>query len=298
MKTLIAEVKRNALDDGPGIRSVVFFKGCPLNCVWCQNPETKSPGQELAYHAERCQGCGKCREACPAGAFNFSIGVYPVDRGRCTLCGACVQACLEGALVFAGREYTVDDLVKVLARDAVFYRNTGGGVTLSGGEPTLHAAYLGHLLPRLKDLGIPVCLETCGHYDRRTFERSVLPYLDLIYFDLKLADPDRHARFCGRDNRTIRANFEALAAQGKVALLPRIPLVPGITDTAENLKGLRDYLSGLSLARVAFLPYNPLWLSKLGPLGLTADYTHAAWMGAAEKDHIRSMFHGFEVNPF
>jgi pyruvate formate lyase activating enzyme len=295
---LIADVRRNALDDGPGIRSLVFFKGCPLNCVWCQNPETKSPAQEIVYQAEKCLGCGQCKASCEPGALEFSAGGYPVDRSRCTMCGVCVQTCPEGALTLAGKAYTIDDMVKLLIRDEVFYRNTGGGVTLSGGEPTMHAAYLEQLLPRLKERGINICVETCGHYDRKSFERSILPFLDLIYFDLKILDAEEHARFCDRTNQTILANFEALIAQKKLEILPRIPLVPGITATEENLTALRDYLRNHSVGKVELLPYNPLWLSKLDPLGMTPAYSRKTLMDAEEKDRVRNIFKGFEINAF
>jgi pyruvate formate lyase activating enzyme len=298
MNTLIADIKRNSLDDGPGIRTLVFFKGCPLNCVWCQNPETKTPAQEIIYKQEKCQGCGECRKACKENALNFTAGGYPFDRSRCTMCGACVRACPEEALAFAGRTYKEEELVNILAKDAVFYRNTGGGVTLSGGEPGMHPAYLRRLLPLLKEQGINICMETCGQYDRHSFEESILPFLDIVYFDLKLFDASEHARFCGIGNKAILANFEALLAEKKVELLPRIPLVPGITTTDENLTALRDYLSGLSLNKVELLPYNPLWLSKLDALGLKPEYGRRTWMDPGEKGHVKEIFKGFEINVF
>jgi pyruvate formate lyase activating enzyme len=296
--TLIADIKRNSLDDGPGIRTLVFFKGCPLDCVWCQNPETKSPRQEIVYRAEKCLGCGECRKACKEDAIDFSAGGYPVDKSRCTVCGACVKACPEEALAFAGRVYDEEELTRLLAKDTVFYRNTGGGVTLSGGEPGMHFSYLGRLLPLLKECGINVCMETCGQYDRQSFEEYILPFLDLIYFDLKLFDATEHARFCGIGNRAILANFEALLADERVEILPRIPLVPGVTATDENLKELRDYLSSLFIHKVELLPYNPLWLSKLTALGVKSGYERRTWMDAAEKEHVKGIFQGFEINAF
>ncbi len=298
MDTLIADIKRNSLDDGPGIRTLVFFKGCPLDCVWCQNPETKSPRQEIVYRAEKCLGCGECRKACKEGAIDLSSGGYPVDKSRCTVCGACVKACPEEALEFAGRVYDEEELTKLLTKDAVFYRNTGGGVTLSGGEPGMHPAYLRRLLPLLKERGINVCMETCGQYDRQSFEEYILQFLDLVYFDLKLFDAGEHERFCGIGNRAILANFEALLADESVDILPRIPLVPGVTATDENLSAIRDYLSGLSIHKVELLPYNPLWLSKLDALGVKSGYERRTWMDAGEKGHVRNIFDGFEINAF
>lgn len=296
-KTFVVEVKRNSLDDGPGVRTVVFFKGCPLGCVWCQNPETKSAAQEIAWTSDDCIGCGTCVDVCDANAVAFAGG-YPINRSRCTLCGVCVEQCRGRALKFAGREYSINELVKLIIKDEVFYRNTGGGLTLSGGEPTLHSEYLEQLLPPLKTRDIHVCLETCGLYARDNFEQRILPYVDLVYFDLKLFDSAAHRFYCRAGNEIILANFAALTRQKTVELVPRIPLVPGITATVDNLKKLRDYLVSLGLSHVELLPYNPLWQSKLTTLGLKSEYERSTWMDQEEKETVREIFKLFDFEEF
>ena len=223
---------------------------------------------------------------------------YPIDRRRCTLCGACVTACRGGALSLVAREYSSEELTALIARDEVFYGNTGGGLTLSGGEPTLHTAYLERLLPEVKGRGLHIGLETCGHYARASFERSILPFVDLVYFDLKLFDPAAHQRFCRADNALILENFASLSRQGVVELVPRIPLVPDITATAENLNALRDYLTSLGHSRVELLPYNPLWQSKPATLGGVSEYTRSTWMDPQEVQQARDIFQEFELNDF
>ena len=282
---LVVDIKRNSLDDGPGIRSVVFFKGCPLSCVWCQNPESLSPLAQLQRLSGPCLACGACRRACPREV------ARPVAEGEaaggCKLCGACVEACPAGARRIAGTPYEREALVALLKRDAPFYAHSGGGVTLSGGEPTLHMRYVGALARRLKEEGIAVLLETCGVFGWKGFARHLLPHLDTIYFDLKLADAGRHRRYTGLDNGVILANLERLVASGFPDLMPRLPLIPGITDTSENLQGVAAIMGLLKLGRMALLPYNPLWLDKGRALGLELAYAHDSFMAAEEVARCR-----------
>jgi pyruvate formate lyase activating enzyme len=282
---VVVDVKHNSLDDGPGIRSVVFFKGCPLRCVWCQNPETLSPAPELQRDPDRCLGCGACVTACPVGVARPAGEPQP---GPCRVCGACVAVCPPAARRVAGTTRTVADLVATLGRDAPFFRRSGGGVTFSGGEPALYPALAGQVAAGLAARGIAVLLETCGHFGYRAFARHLLPHLSQVYFDLKLADPEAHRRYCGRDNALILANLGRLAAAG-VPLLPRIPLVPGITDAAENLRGLAAHLKARGLARVAILQYNPLWVGKRRALGLPLPYARATWMSPADVAAARAV---------
>ncbi|MCL4424306.1 MAG: glycyl-radical enzyme activating protein [Firmicutes bacterium] len=308
---LIVEIKRNALDDGPGIRTVIFFKGCPLACVWCQNPEAISPFRQIMYSPGDCLGCRTCEKTCPQGAIKIPTpptrgrrdllasavgpGVDPINRELCQACGLCAENCPSSGLRPLGRYYSVDQLVAEVMRDEPFYRNSGGGVTLSGGEATLHPRYLGAFLPRLKERGIHVILETCGYYHRPSFEQHLLPYLDLIYFDLKLIDSEEHKKYTGRANRIILDNFQALLASGAVPVLPRIPLIPGITTSENNLAGLAAFLRRLGVAKVALLPYNPLWVTKADNLGRPTPYRHSSWMTEEERAKCARFFDGIEV---
>lgn len=293
-RPLVAEIKRNSLDDGPGIRSVVFFKGCPLHCVWCHNPECIETGPELIYRSSSCVGCGGCRKVCPENAVG-PAGPAAIDRSKCTLCGACVEECPSGSLSLIGKYYFVPELVTELGRDQAFYRNSGGGVTLSGGEPTLVIAYAAELARELKARGIPVLLETGGDFDWDRFQEKLLPHLDQIYIDLKLVDRETHLRYTKRDNDRILANLARLIAQTQVPVLVRVPLIPGITATPENLTAVARWLSDHGRSKIALLPYNPLWLAKAQGLGKTLAYDRAVWMTPEERAAVKKIFSGFEL---
>ncbi len=262
---LVVDIKGNALDDGPGIRSVVFFKGCPLSCAWCHNPEGLDGEAELSWDRDACVDAGDCLEACPEGALQAGREPF-VDRDRCTRCFTCVEACPSGALSRVGRPWEVDELVRRLLRDRPFWERSGGGVTFSGGEPTASMGLLGPLACRLKTEGVHTLLQTCGAFVRDRFEREVLPFIDLVWFDLKLADPAAHREHCGAGNRTILDNFAWLQRRAP-ELLPRVPLVPGLTDSDENLDALAELLVTHGASRVALVPCNPTWAGKARKLG-------------------------------
>ena len=297
MNPLIVNIKRNSLDDGPGIRTVIFFKGCPLSCVWCQNPEAIASTQEISFDIEDCITCGRCLELCDQGAINF-LTEDRIDRTVCNLCGICIEHCPSEALKFVGRAYSLEEVVNIALKDKIFYKNSGGGVTFSGGEPTLHIPFLNQLLVALKTNDIHVTLETCGYYNHETFNELILPYLDLIYFDLKIYDSGTHQQFCGVPNRLILDNFEDLIHQEEVEILPRIPLIPTITATEENLTNLANYLKALGIRKIAVLPYNPLWLSKMTKIGAKPQYTRSDWLKKEEKNRIKQIFSDFELNNF
>ncbi len=296
-KILIVDIKRNALDDGPGIRTLVFFKGCPLSCVWCQNPEARSPFKEISFNVNLCSECKACLEVCNQKAINFSYK-FRVDRSKCNLCGNCVEICPNSALKFVGQEYSIRELLKILLQDRVFYKNSGGGVTLSGGEPLYHIDYVGELVKELKREEIHICIETCGYYNRDKFYELVLPFTDLIYFDLKIYKPKLHAQHCKVSNERILANFEDLIKNKSIEILPRIPIIPGITDSNENLSKLANYLKMLEIKRIKLLPYNPLWLSKSAMIGIKPLYDYSDWLDNNNKERIKSFFSNFEFDDF
>lgn len=267
---LILEIKGNSLDDGPGIRSVVFFKGCPLSCVWCHNPESKSSSVQIAFDAGECVGCGTCLETCTHGALSRE-NPYFIDRDKCTLCFECADNCPSGALSRVGSQMSVEDIVGAIIKYKPFFDNSGGGVTLSGGEPTMHPEFLGGLLARLKENGVHTLLETCGLFKWDRFQELIYPHLDMIYMDVKIADPAKHAKYCGVENTLILENFQKLNelyVKGGVEVLPRTPLIPGITDDDGNLRGVIDFLKNCGVKKAQLLPYHPLWQDKNAKIGV------------------------------
>ena len=263
---LIVDVKRHSLEDGPGIRSVVFFKGCPLACAFCHNPEAQDPGPEIAFYPQYCIACGLCATVCENEAVRTDLPDR-IDRNNCQRCGACADVCPSQALRVIGRHYTVSELAELLMRDWTFYKHSGGGVTISGGECTLYPDYLESLLKTLKAADVHVTIETSGYFNYETFERKIRPHTDLIYMDLKLANPDAHRRYTGRDNRLILENMATLARNKYTPFLVRIPLIPDITATWQNVVDIVDELIKTQINRAELLPYNPLGNDKWGHIG-------------------------------
>ncbi|MBU2488206.1 MAG: glycyl-radical enzyme activating protein [Proteobacteria bacterium] len=295
---LILEIKGNSLDDGPGIRTVVFFKGCPLSCAWCHNPESKNPRQEISFDQALCVDCGTCLSVCGENALSRENPGY-VDRERCTLCFACEESCPSGALSRVGRKMGVSEIAGEVEKDLPFFQASGGGATLSGGEPTLHMDLAGDLARSLREKGVHVLLETCGLFDFRRFSEKLLPHLDAIYMDLKIMNPKRHSQACGVPNRTILENFRRLAEfsrQGGPSILARVPLVPGYTADKENLLAVADFLRGIGLAEISLLPYNPLWKDKTVKIGTGfADDLSESWMSREEIEECRASFPDFTI---
>lgn len=290
----VVALKRDAMDDGPGIRTVVFFKGCSLSCAWCHNPESLHPLPQPVWRAERCLGCGLCLEECRSGAIEGLPG--PSDPARCTRCGACAQECPSTARELVGRQYPADELVALLLRDERLYHHSGGGVTFSGGEPALHAPFVATVARALRARGVHVLLQTAGNVEARAFEEHLVGNIDTFFFDLKLLDRYLHQLWCGRDNARILDNLERLLARGDaIELLVRVALVPGVTATDENLAAAAAWLRARGATRVALLPYNPLWIPKARAVGRAVADLPATWMSDAELARAHAHFAGFEV---
>lgn len=283
-------MQRFSLHDGPGIRTTVFFKGCPLRCRWCHNPESQAAATELGFAAGRCAACGACVRACPAGVHRLATdGRHDLDRARCTACGACVRACPAGALELAGRTVTVGELMDEVLKDAVFYRTSGGGLTVSGGEPLQQPAFLTALLRDARAAGLHCAVETSGFAPWPVLAR-LLPLVDLWLFDLKETDPKRHRVLTGVPNARILANLRRLHDAGGAVRL-RLPLVPGCNDRDGHLAAVEALVRALPrLAGVDVIPYHGLGEDKRArfghapsgvpdPAAEIPDATVAAWTG-------------------
>ena len=293
---LILDIKGNSLDDGPGIRTVVFFKGCPLSCVWCHNPESKKAVPEISFDKTECVACDTCIESCPENALDRKNPFF-IDRTRCTLCGVCVENCPSGALSMVGKAMALEEIVAIAEKDKPFYKNSNGGVTLSGGEPTLHMDFLSGLLQRLKKQDIHTLLETCGMFEFELFAEKILPYVDTIYFDIKIYDPDIHKQFCGIKNDRILKNFSKLnrlSAENGFDLLARTPLIPNITATEKNLTEIADFLTTRGVRQSRLLAYNPLWHEKNEKIGTRNSFQNNkemnTWLPSEKLEAYRSIF--------
>jgi len=261
----IFSIKRLAVHDGPGIRTTVFFKGCPLKCLWCHNPEGIGPRPQLAYRRDKCVHCGECASLCPTGAHQMENGLHQFRRDLCIGCGKCAENCLGDALTFYGRKVTVEQLLPLILEDRDFYETSGGGVTLSGGECLIQGEFCLALLKRLKAEGIHTAVDTCGCVPRETL-RQVLPYTDIFLYDIKAMDEDVHLRCTGRSNRLILDNLRFLDAMG-CALEVRIPLVPGYNDN--QMEKIAAFLKPLKQVRaVRVLPYHNYAESKYEALSM------------------------------
>jgi pyruvate formate lyase activating enzyme len=263
---LIFDIHHFALDDGPGIRTTVFLKGCPLSCVWCHNPESERVGPEIAFYPQLCISCGHCKTICSQHAISFE-NPGRIIRARCTGCGSCTEECPATALKKIGKFYSPDELSEVLLSDRIFYDTSGGGITFSGGEPTFWIDYVSEVMQQLKKNKIHVAIQTSGMFDLSEFKAKLLPFSDLIFYDIKLFDSHKHKCYTGRSNEQILNNFMELCKESVASVVATIPLVPGITATVHNLTSIAEFLKSTGCFTYEFKPYNPGGISKRIMLG-------------------------------
>ncbi len=259
--TFVSNIQNYSIHDGPGIRTVVFLKGCPLRCRWCANPENLTPGTVLGFLSRLCQNCGRCLRACGHGAIVPGEGVYRIDREKCVSCMKCAELCFAGALTVYGREMTDEETFRKAARDKIFYDESGGGVTVSGGEPLTHPEFVSDLFGRCREAGISTCAETCGCVPWESFE-AVKEKTDLFLFDMKFADSELHREYTGVGNERILENARKLASAGAEILFRR-PLIPGVNDGREETERTAAFIRSLGRdIGLELMPYHRMGAAK------------------------------------
>jgi pyruvate formate lyase activating enzyme len=293
----VFDIKRYSIHDGPGIRTTVFLKGCSLCCLWCHNPESVDPGPELMHWPSRCTRCYACIKACPKAAITKdAAGAVVIDRKACDLCGKCAEACLYDAMQMVGREMSVEDVLAEVEKDKIFYDQSGGGVTLSGGDPFVQSAFAEALLDGCRSRGIPAAVDTAGFSRNGVLDR-VASKADLILYDLKCMDDARHKELTGVSNVPIIENLKRLSA-GRTEVWVRIPLVSGVNDDDDNIRRTIEFLSSLKTVRqVGILPYHSGGLEKARRIGQESHFRKFETPSEERIASVEAAFReaGFEV---
>lgn len=269
----IFNIQKFSIHDGPGIRTTVFLKGCPLSCLWCHNPESNKTVSEIFFSSQKCIGCSACVSVCANGCHRIDAQTHAYNRETCVHCGACAEACVTGALEKVGYSTCVEDVMTEVLKDVIFYQNSGGGMTLSGGEPMAQFRFTKALLEKAKEHGLHTCMETCGYAPWEHYEQ-LAGLVDIFLFDYKLTDPEDHKKYTGVSNERILDNLRKLDAIGASVIL-RCPIIPTINDTPAHFAGIAATANSLShVMEVHIEPYHPLGNSKLDMLGKTYPLTH------------------------
>jgi pyruvate formate lyase activating enzyme len=265
-KGLIFSIQRYSTEDGPGIRTTVFLKGCPLRCLWCHNPEGQEFFPQIAFNDSRCIGCKSCVTVCPQGAITFTTDRPRTDREKCQSCGKCAEVCPTGARELIGKYMTAEEVFAEVERDTLFYRSSGGGVTVGGGEPTMQPGFLVEFLGKCHEQGIHTALDTSGYAEWKEME-EILKHVDLVLYDIKQIDPAKHAEYTGVSNELILENARRISSK-RIPMIIRVPVIPGYMDGEDSIRRIMEFACILkSVARIDLLPFHRLGEPKYLKLG-------------------------------
>lgn len=288
----IFNIQKFSTHDGDGVRTTIFFKGCPLRCMWCHNPESQHYYKELIFHQHKCTACGRCVAKCKQGANSIVDGKIVFDRSKCTACGVCTDWCITEARELAGKEYTVDALVKEAMKDKIFYEQSGGGVTLSGGEvmASQHMDYVEEVCRKLHENGVSIFIDTSGYTDYKNLKR-ILPYVDVFLYDIKVMDPKDHKKFIGVDNSLILENLKKLSDEG-AGLYIRLPIIQQVNATDEHIESVIHFLkeNNIHARQVNLLPYHDIGKGKYASLDMEYHEDEMSVPVSELMEHFKSMF--------
>ena len=288
----IFNIQKFSTHDGDGVRTTIFFKGCPLRCMWCHNPESQHYYKELIFHQHKCTACGRCVAKCKQGANSIVDGKIVFDRSKCTACGVCTDWCITEARELAGKEYTVDALVKEAMKDKIFYEQSGGGVTLSGGEvmASQHMDYVEEVCRKLHENGVSVFIDTSGYTDYENLKR-ILPYVDVFLYDIKVMDPEGHKKYIGFDNSLILENLKKLSDEG-AGLYIRLPIIQQVNATDEHIESVIHFLkeNNIHARQVNLLPYHDIGKGKYVSLDMEYHDDEMSVPVSELMEHFKSMF--------